>query len=290
MLFGFNLAVLHSVHDIALFDCLQPVRDNDQRLSAVQAVDAVHNGLLGIVVERARRFIEHQYFRIFIQCSRDADSLPLAARKADAALADLRVQAIRQGAHMLVQLRFMQRFPYLFIVDVFFRNAESDVFADRSIEHENRLRDIADVAKPSLIVRLYVDAVREHLPALGMKEAEHNVDDRCFAGAGRSDDTDRLSDPERHIRVPEHIGIAARITVGDILQLNFPVYRELRHVFSDRIVLHIIGSAALMNFGLQIFADIVQKRREVSHARQVVVDSVGGRQEPCGRCRENAKL
>ena len=45
-----------------------------------------------------------------------------------------------------------------------------------------------------------------------------------------------------------------------------------------------------MNFCLQILADIVEKRREISHARQVVVDSVGGRQEPCGRCREYAKL
>lgn len=122
---------------------------------------------------------------------------------------------------MLVQLRFMQRFPDLFIVDVFFRNTESDVFADRSIEHENRLRNIADVAKPSLIVRLYVDAVREHLPALGMKEAEHNVDDCCFAGTGRANNADRLSDLERHIRVPEYIGIASRIAVGDILLTEF---------------------------------------------------------------------
>ena len=56
--------------------------------SPVKRLDGVHDGPLGGVVQGAGRLVEHQHAGLFVERAGNADTLPLPAGKAHAALAD----------------------------------------------------------------------------------------------------------------------------------------------------------------------------------------------------------
>ena len=81
----------------------QAMRDHDGGAVGLQQVEGAANGLLVDRVEMRGRLVEDQDRRILEEGARDRDALALAAAEAGAALADRRVEAIRQGGDELAQ-------------------------------------------------------------------------------------------------------------------------------------------------------------------------------------------
>ena len=69
-------------------------------------------------------------------------------------------------------------------VDVFRRDAEGDVLGDGAVAEENDLRDMRDVALPSLAgVLAERDAIHRQAAARGAEQPHDNVDQRALAAA-----------------------------------------------------------------------------------------------------------
>src|SRR5437763_607242 len=69
------------------------VRDDERRAPAHEFRQRGHDRGFGRRIERARRLVENQDWRIFQECPRDADALALSHAEVPAALADLRIVA-----------------------------------------------------------------------------------------------------------------------------------------------------------------------------------------------------
>src|SRR5262249_55355951 len=86
-------------------DLLQTVRDADRRLPTPETFEGgVHlGGRLG--VERRRRLVEHEDWRVLDDGPRDRDLLTLPAREARPSLGDDRFVAVRQAGDEVVNVR-----------------------------------------------------------------------------------------------------------------------------------------------------------------------------------------
>lgn len=105
--FPFDLPVLYTVNNIAFFDRLQTMCNNNQCLMTMQAVDRFHDRSLCIVIQCAGRFIQNENLRIFKQRSRNSDSLTLTTGNPDAALANAGIQPFGKTADKLIQTGFL---------------------------------------------------------------------------------------------------------------------------------------------------------------------------------------
>ena len=99
---------------------------------------------LGLGVERGGRLIEDQDRRVLEEHAGDREPLLLPAGELDAALADDRVQPIRQAGDHIVQSGPARRVDDLRLGCV--EPAVGDVLADRAGEEEDILLDDADLA------------------------------------------------------------------------------------------------------------------------------------------------
>ena len=75
----------------------QPVRDDQRRAAAQQIFHRRLDRALALGVEARRRFVEDDDRRILEKDPRDRESLTLAAGQLHAALADARVEALRES-------------------------------------------------------------------------------------------------------------------------------------------------------------------------------------------------
>ena len=126
------------------------------------------------------------------QGAREADQLALADRKRGAALADRRVQPLRQGIEEWPEADFAQGALDGRAVDGF--GAQADVGFERAGEEERVLQHDAELAAQFLHVQFAnVDAVEQDLAALDVVEAQQELNGGGFAGAGVADDGDGLT-------------------------------------------------------------------------------------------------
>src|SRR6185503_12445962 len=75
----------------------QAMCDDRDGHAAMQSLDRRLDGALGLVIQRARRLVEQQQGRTSEQRAGKADTLALAAREANPALADDRIESLGQG-------------------------------------------------------------------------------------------------------------------------------------------------------------------------------------------------
>src|SRR5688572_17576258 len=96
------LALRHqrtAIHDddaIGMLHGGEAMRDDERRAAFLQRFERPLNDHLGRRVERAGRLVEEQDGAIGEQRARDRQALPLSAGERHAALAELRVDALRQ--------------------------------------------------------------------------------------------------------------------------------------------------------------------------------------------------
>ena len=86
-------------------DRAQAVCDHEARSSLHEPQHRILDVPLGSGVDAARRLIEDQDARIGNHCAGDGDQLPLPLAQVAAALADLRLVAVREPANELVGVR-----------------------------------------------------------------------------------------------------------------------------------------------------------------------------------------
>ncbi len=90
-----HAAVIHDHDPVGLEHGRQAVRDDQRRPPAPQLLERLLNQPLALGVERAGRLVEKQHRRIAEDRTRDRDPLALAARQANALLAQEAVEAFR---------------------------------------------------------------------------------------------------------------------------------------------------------------------------------------------------
>src|SRR4051794_14576135 len=99
-----ELPIVETDDLIGARDRRQSVSNHDDRAALLaEPVQRLHDRSLRSVVEGARRFVEDQHRRLLVDRAGDPKALPLAARQADAALADERAVAFREGRDELIQ-------------------------------------------------------------------------------------------------------------------------------------------------------------------------------------------
>src|SRR5207247_6967769 len=91
--------------------------------------------------------------------SRDGHALALAAGQPQAALADHRVELLRQPGHELRELRQAQRHVDAPLVDLAVAHAEGDVAAQAVVHQVGALGHVADAALPGAEAAADVTAV-----------------------------------------------------------------------------------------------------------------------------------
>ena len=120
------------------------VRDEHDRAPLHDGAQGVVDGLLGPGVDRARRIVEHEDPGVAQDGACQRDALPLPAGQAQAALADDRVVAPREGHHEVVGLGGARGRLDLVVRGI--RCAVGDVVAHRLGEQERVLERHPDRA------------------------------------------------------------------------------------------------------------------------------------------------
>ena len=183
----------------------------------MKPVNGIHNGCFCFIVERRSRFIQNQNLRILKQSPGNPDTLTLSSGKTDSPLPDSRIQPFRKPLHELVKLRLLQCLPYLVIINFLIRNAECHILSDRCINHENSLRNIADIFQPLLIVFPDFHAVSQNTSFLDIQKPQKDVNNCSFSRSGGSHHSYRTSHRNFHIRMIENEDIRIRIFIDNIL-------------------------------------------------------------------------
>src|SRR5690606_21703184 len=89
---------------VGVLDRRQPVGDDQRRAALRELVERLLDRALGLGVEGRGRLVEDQDRRVLQEDARDRQPLLLTARELHAALADQRVEALRQALDQLLEL------------------------------------------------------------------------------------------------------------------------------------------------------------------------------------------
>ena len=168
------------------------MRDSEGRPVLHQTGDRLLNLLLCFRVHAGGRLVQNKDFWIVQNRARNRDTLPLAAGKPLPPLADLRVVAVGELQQKLVTVGGFGRAH-----DLVHRGVGlgvSDVVADRAGKEIRFLQDDAEL--PAKILPLdvaNVHAIDQDASVGHIVEAGEQVDDRGFARAAVSDQTDHLA-------------------------------------------------------------------------------------------------
>ena len=152
--------------------------DDDHRLSAVKAVDRIHDRLLRISVQRRCGLVKNQDLRIVIQSSRNPETLSLSAGYPDTPVSYRGIQPFRQLLHKFFQLRFLKDLPDARIIDLIRIDSESDIVPYGFVDQLDGLRNISYLGKPCRIMIKNIHPVAGDRSCLRVQETEQNVYDR----------------------------------------------------------------------------------------------------------------
>ena len=220
----------------------------------METVDGVHNRRFRLIIQRRGGFIQHQYLRILKQCPGNTDTLPLPAGKTDSPLPDSRIQPLRKPSHKFIQLRFLQRLPYLGIINILIRHAESNILSDRCINHENSLRNIADIFQPLLIVFPHFHAVSQDPALLDIQKPQKDVNDRRLSGTRGTYHAHGAAHGNFHLCVIKNQGLRVGIFINNILQFYFRQDRKLGNLLFPAEILLVIIHVPVIDILLQVIA------------------------------------
>ena len=178
---------------------------DDQRRPALHRLaEAEADPRLRRRVDRRGRVVEDEDARVHGDRARDGDSLALAARERDSALADDRVVALRQlGDELVAPARAARRDSTS--SSVASGRAEGDVLAHGRGEEERVLRDDRDLrAKRRERDVAHVDAVDQHAPFGDVVEPRHERGQRRLPRPGVADDGHVLVRRDLEVDAVEH--------------------------------------------------------------------------------------
>jgi len=168
------------------------MRDDERRAALHEARQRVLHLNFGCGVERGGRLVEQQNGGILQHGARDGDALALPAGKLEPGLTDQRVVAFGQRCDELMRGRVAGGLLDFGIGGA--GRAIGDVGADRVVEEKGFLRDErACGAQRTQCDVARILPVDEDAAGGRIVETRHEVEDRALAGAGRTDERDRVA-------------------------------------------------------------------------------------------------
>ena len=164
-------------------------------------------------VDRRGRVVEDQHLRVGEDGARDRDSLPLAAREREAALAEHRLVALRQA---LDELRGAgepggRRISSSSASGIAKPTLPLTVSPKRNVSSNTSPTPRRSSLEPKLA---HVDAADRHAAAVRVVEAREQRGDRRLAGAGRADERERLAFRDRRATARRGSGARRRRRSG----------------------------------------------------------------------------
>jgi len=184
-------------------DRRQAVSDDQRRPAFHRLAQAEPDPTFRGRVHRSGCVVEDQDARVDGDRPGDREPLPLAAGQRDPALADHRVEALRQAFDELVRLGKPGHVLDFFVAQA--RGAEGDVLADRGREEERVLGDRADLTPERAELHVpHIGAVDRDASGSDVVEARHERGQRRLARARVSDQRDRLTGRYVEVDALEH--------------------------------------------------------------------------------------
>ena len=101
-------AVIEHRQQVGVAHGREAMGDDDRRAVAHQGVECSAHQRFADRVQMRGRLVEHQCRRVFQKSAGDRHTLALAARQLDAALADLRVEALGQAVDKISERRLVE--------------------------------------------------------------------------------------------------------------------------------------------------------------------------------------
>ncbi len=180
------------------------------------------HGALGFGVERGGGLVEQQQRRIAQDGPRDGQALALAARQAHALLAEKGGEALGQGVEEFQRIGGARRLPHVLVRSV--GPAIADIVPGRGGEDHRILRHQPDL--PADVGRIgvaQIDAVEADGAVLGIVEAQQQLQDSAFSGAGRPHQRHRLAGRHRQGEAVQRRFVGPRrIMEGDGVERDSP--------------------------------------------------------------------
>src|SRR5258708_7795280 len=195
-----NFAMVQHDDVVGALYSRETVSDHERGAAAHHAFNRLLNQLLGLGIDRTRRFLQNQQRWIKSQRARERNQLLLAHRKSGATLAHFRFVRVRQTLNETIGAHFRGRPAHPFVRDVF--AAQTDVAGDRAAEKENLLQDHREILAQRLQIPVaHIHAVQQNPTLLHVVETHQQIGDRGLAGTGVPDERDGLpgSDGERNV-------------------------------------------------------------------------------------------
>ena len=173
-------------------------------IAAVQNfVDAFLDETLSRRVDRTRRFVHHENFRVAQHCPRERDKLALACRKSFAALTDLRVVRLLKALDERV-CAHAPRSGFDFRIRRF-EAAVPNVLAHRSCKEMRNLRHDANALNEPIERQIAViDAIDRDATCAWFIETGRERHDRRLAATRGADKRDRLPTPCSERKIMQH--------------------------------------------------------------------------------------
>src|SRR5579872_3790171 len=273
--------------EIAAAHGARAVRYQQNRAVPFELLQSGYDFALRKAVERARRFVEHQYRCAPVKCAGDANALTLAAAQVHTVLADYFQVPTRKGLHEPVELRQPQRMAQALQVDLPYLRSQGNVLSQGSIKQKTLLRNICDCALPIGTIQIRErNSVNFDHSRRGAQQPQKQLRECCFSGAAGTDETDDRTGRDRQMRVANCGGPIGRIAKAHPFQLDTAVRPALprRYVrVADRPWL---GAAR----GSQILGNACEGGVVPANLHHAVEDLLQRRKESVGGKPEEAEL
>ncbi|HEY1605960.1 MAG TPA: hypothetical protein VGF77_10230 [Allosphingosinicella sp.] len=219
---------------VAAVERASAVGDHDDGEIGAERHDRADHRRLGLVVEGAGRFVEDQHLRPFVEGAGDSDPLALAARQADAALADLGRIALRQPLDEIVDMGGAGAGAHALPVDGGSRHAEGDIGGDALVDEEDGLGNMGErrlPARPRFGIERF--AVHPDRARVRLEQAHQQVEQRALPAPRRAGDADAAAalDDEADVAHGE-TGFA--ISEGDAVERDLALEGQGRAAFGRR--------------------------------------------------------
>ena len=189
---GNDATLLHHHDALRLLYGRQAVRNDQRRAATHQRLQRILDRALALRIQCRGRFVEQQDGRVAQDGAGDGDALALAARQADAALAQEGAVAVGQRLDEGGGVGGDRGGPDLGIGRL--GPAVADILHRRGREDHRILRDDGDAGAQRLrLAGLEIDPIHPDRALLRVVEAQQQLEYRRLAGAAGSDQGDRFA-------------------------------------------------------------------------------------------------
>src|SRR5436190_2380602 len=168
------------------------MRNGDDGAAAHEAAQRLADQLFAVAIQRRGRLVEQEEGRVLEEGAGDGDALSLTSRETEAAVADDRVQPLRQLGDEVAAVRRLYGQRHFVVAGL--GPSVANVLHQRAMEQRDVLRHDGDGLAQALLGHLRdVLAIDQDAPRLDVVEALQQREERGFAASGGANETHALA-------------------------------------------------------------------------------------------------